>query len=161
MNAASPKPLAPSPEEIDFAAKEYVGLRAKYLEAKKFSVELENQAELKGEILRDLVAQFGGAHAEKSKILHGAELEIMCTYSQYSSVDAAAVENFRDALRKSKQARLLSKIFEKTIRWTLKSEASEIMRGSKLTTKLQALWGKCILLKDRNPSLVVREKQRA
>jgi len=150
-----------TPAEIDQHAKEYLKLEEECLKAQKTLIEAKNNLELKEEFLKGVVAQFGGPHAQKAKILYGAEMELMCKYSQYSNIDSAAVETFRDALRKSKQARLLSKVFEKTIRWTLKSEASDIVRGSKLTTKLQALWAKCIVLKDRNPSLTVRPKEKA
>ena len=159
MTAASPKSVCPAPEAIDRQLRTYRELLERYKAAKSLAVELENQVEIHAEIIKDLVTKYGSSHAEKSKLLHGLQYEAMCTYSQYASIDAAAVETFREALRKSDQSRLLSKVFEKTIRWTLKSEASEIVRGSKLTTKLQALWAKCIVLKDRNPSLQVREKE--
>jgi len=150
-----------TPAEIDLHAKQYLELQGKLDALEKARVEIKNQLELKADYLKDLVLKLGGSHAEKSKIIFGVDYELMCTKSQYTWIDSAAVETFRDALRKSKQARLLNKVFEKTIRWNLKSEASDIVRGSKLTTKLQALWAKCIVLKDRNPSLTVRAKEKA
>ena len=150
--------LSPSPVEIDQAAKEYRELEQKYKTAKAASIEAENQLEIKAELLKGMVAKFGGPHATKAKILHGAAFELMCSYGQYSSIDPVAVENLRATLVKTKQRRILNKLLEKTVRWTLRSESSVMMRASELSTKIAGMLAKCIVLKDRNPSLTVREK---
>jgi putative Mn2+ efflux pump MntP len=41
-----------------------------------------------------LVEEFGSAHAEKSKLLHGITHEILATFGLSTSIDAAAVGLF-------------------------------------------------------------------
>jgi len=151
----------PSPPDLDALAKEYLSLKDAVLSAKLAYAEAQNQMELKAESLKDLVSKFGGAHAEKSKILHGTRYEMVCTFPQELKQDAAAIEVFRGALKAADQSRLLNKVFDKTIRWTLNPKASEIIRGTKLSSKLQALWATCIVVESGTPRLQVREKQTA
>ena len=155
------KPEALSPSEIDRLCVEYRSIEAQIDEIEKKADDQKTPlivrlGELKALFL-DHVRKFGSAHAEKSKILHGITMEIMATFGTYSSMDAAAIEQFRLALKKAKQARLLSKIFEKTIRWTLKPAAASLaIRGNKLGPKLLALYSQCTVTKDRAPILEVR-----
>lgn len=76
-----------------------------------------------------LVEEFGSAHAEKSTLLHGISYEIMATFGMTTSIDAAAAERFAHALRLAKQTRLLNKIFQQTVRYTLAADASSIVRS--------------------------------
>jgi hypothetical protein len=152
---------APNPAEIDRLSKEYLELKDKLFTAQLASGEISQQLTLKGELLKQMVSDFGSAHAEKSKLLHGLQYEVMATFGQTVTIDAAAVETFRDALRKSKQMRLLGKLFEKTIRWSLNPEASKIVRGSTLSKKLVDLFAKCEVVKSRTPTLQVRAKEKA
>lgn len=149
---------SPSPEQIDQHAKEYLALKDKLLQAKLAYSEIQQQMECTESILKNWGATFGSAHAEKSKLLHGLGYEVMVTFGQSVSIDASAVETFRDALAKADQPRLLKKLFDKTIRWTLHPQASEIVRGEKLSDKLRSLFAKCQVVKERSPSLQVREK---
>ena len=115
---------------------------------------------MKGELV-DLVRDFGSAHAEKSKLLHGAVYEMMATFGMSSSTDAAAVEKFRQALVKAKQARLLKRIFQKTTRWDLSPEAGLVIRDTKLSKSLLALYSQCSVSKPKSPVLEVRKKKGA
>jgi hypothetical protein len=153
--------VAPNPQEIDKLSKEYLELKDKLFTAQLAAGEISQQVTLKGELLKQMVSDFGSAHAEKSKLLHGLKYEAMATFGQTVSIDAAAVETFRDALRQAKQVRLLGKLFEKTIRWSLNPEASKIVRGSTLSKKLVDLFAKCEVVKSRTPTLQVREKEKA
>jgi len=80
----------------------------------------------------------------------------MVTFGQSVSIDAAAVERFRIALAESDQSRLSRKIFEKTIRWSLTPEYGSVVKASKLSKPLLALYSQCEVIKARAPSLVVR-----
>ena len=119
---------------------------------------LQEQLDNKADELRELVREYGSAHAEKSKLLHGISYEVMCSFGQELKIDAAAVETFREALVLSKQARLLSRIYQKTIRWTLAPDASAIIREFILAPKLSRLFAACQIVKDKTPALTVREK---
>jgi hypothetical protein len=109
------------------------------------------------------VREFGSAHAEKSKILHGIGMEAMVTFGQSSSIDAAAVEAFRLALVKADRRVLLQRIFERTVRWTLLPDASAFIRehGDRLGAKLLGLYSRCQVTKERTPQLTVRAKEKA
>lgn len=151
----------PTPAEIDELAIEYLELNKKAVDAALAATAAVQLARDKGEVLREMVGRAGSAHAAKSKILFGVEFEAMCTYAQSSSVDSAAVETFRRELKKSAKSRIISKIFERTVRWTLRAEASDVIRGSRLSEKLSSLWAKCIVLTDKTPKLDVRPRKKA
>ena len=110
------------------------------------------------EELIDLVRDFGSAHAEKSRLLHGITREMMVTFGSSVSIDGAAVERFRLALMKANQARLLKKVFLQHVRWSLSPEASAIIKGEKLSKSLLALYSQVEVIKPKSPSLQVREK---
>jgi len=152
---------APNPQEIDKLSKEYLELQEKQLTARLALGEISQQMTLIGETLRDMVSKHGSAHAEKSKLLHGLEYEVMATFGQTVVIDGAAVETFRDALKQAKQVRLLGKLFEKTIRWTLNPEASKLVRSSTMSKKLSDLFAKCEVVKPITPRLQVRPKEKA
>lgn len=149
---------SPSPQEVDQIAKKYLDLKDKFMQAKLAATELEQQMSYEAEVLRKLASDFGSAHAEKSKLLHGLKWEVMVSFSQSVTIDAAAVENFRQALVKEDKPGLLKKLFDKSLRWTLNPQASVIVRSEKLSTKLRSLYAKCEVVKPKTPSLSVREK---
>ena len=71
--------------------------------------------------------------------------EIMATFGMSISIDAAAAERFAIALRDAKQTRLLNRIFDQQIRYTLAADASSIIRSVHLSKPLLALY-------SQNPS---------
>jgi hypothetical protein len=83
--------VAPNPQEIDKLSKEYLELKDKLFTAQLAAGEISQQVTLKGELLKQMVSDFGSAHAEKSKLLHGLKYEAMATFGQTVSIDAAAV----------------------------------------------------------------------
>jgi hypothetical protein len=168
---ASPaKALVPlSPAEVEALAAEYRKLQEQIAE-NDIAANLANRplvARLDEiwELALAQVRKFGSAHAEKSKLLYGLTLEFMGTFGSSSSIDAAAVEAFRLALVKAKKARLLKRIFEKTVRWTLTAQASAILlkehAAKTVPDKLFAAFARCTVSKDRTPTLVVRDKSPA
>lgn len=159
MTAAAAASVGPTPEAIDQLCTEYSALKEKLLTAQLRMAEIGIELDRKAEALRSLVGERGSAHAEKSKILHGVKQEIVVSYGQSVSVDAAAVEKFRLALVKENKARLLKTLFEKTVRWTLQPQASDLVRGSKLSDKLRSLAAQCWITKAQTPRVQVREKK--
>lgn len=162
--APSEATKALSPTELDQLANEYT-------ETKKAIDDLQagcaTACEPKFARLEELktlfveqVRKFGSAHRDKSKIMQGLAMEVMATFSSYSTIDAAAVETFRLALVKAKQARLLKKLFEKSERWTMARNASELIRGVKLPSRLVALYAQCTVTKERTPALDVRPREK-
>lgn len=153
---------APTPIEIDAKAKEFLALKENVAAILKKAADDANaktvrMAELREEIT-ELVTRYGSAHAEKSKLLHGIEYEIMGTFGSSVSYDAAAIEAFRLELVKEKQSRILRKVFDKTVRWTLSPIAATIIKGEKLGAKLLALYSKCEVVTPRTPVITPRLK---
>lgn len=153
---------APTPAEVDEKAKEYLHLKFEITRILQKAADDTNaktvrMAELREEMTK-LVTAHGSAHAEKSKLLHGIEYEIMGTFGSSVSIDAAAVERFRLELVKEQQSRLLRKMFDKTVRWTLSPIAATIIKGEKLGKTLLALYSQCEVVTPKSPSLTVREK---
>jgi hypothetical protein len=152
---------APSPAEIDLLAFRFQALEECWNEAKAgVATAAEPLGKLKQELI-DLVRACGGSHKEKSKILHGILWELMATFGQSTTQDAAAIERLRLALVKAKQARLLKKLFRKEISWRFESSAATIIRGEKLSAKLMSLVLECSVTTDRTPTLDVRKKKAA
>ena len=120
---------APTPAEVDEKAARYYRLKealdAATEKAKLLCLPL---ATFKEELIQ-LVRDFGSAHAEKSRVLHGITSEMMVTFGSSVMIDAAAVERFRLALLEANQSRLLKKIFTKDIRFTMSPEAATIIKG--------------------------------
>ena len=158
MSAAQAITAVPSCADLEKLAVEYLELKEKFLQAELAKAEIGQKLEERAETLRLWAGKYGSAHAEKSKILHGVKHDVVVTYSQSVTIDAAAVENFREALEQAGKTRFLRQIFQKTIRWTLQPQASEIIRGTKLTDRFRALAAKCEVIKPRTPSVSVRAK---
>ena len=120
------------------------------------------QGELR-ELLITQVREFGSAHAEKSKLLHGLEWEVLATFGSSNVLDGAAVETFRLALLQEKKTRLLKKVFEKVIRWTMADTAGAFLRteheAGKFPDRLYALFARCSVPKELTPRLQVRPKK--
>lgn len=147
---------APTSADVEKKAAEYYALKDALVTAQQAVTDAQVPLDkLKSELI-DMVNAFGSAHAEKSKILHGVTREIMVTFGQSVSVDAAAVERFRLQLSEDGQSRLCRKIFQKTIRWSLAPGSSEIVKSTKLSESLLALYAQCEVIKSRAPSLIVR-----
>jgi len=137
-------------------AVDFLELEQKADEAYKIATSLDEPHERMKEELICLVEEFGSAHAEKSKLLHGITHEILATFGVSTSIDAAAVERFAQALRIAKQTKLLNRIFEQTTRYTLAADAGSIIRAVALPKAQLALFAQCQVSKPRTPTLKVR-----
>jgi hypothetical protein len=148
---------APAAAEIDRLAIEFLELEEKVDQAYKIAIAADEPHERMREDLVCLVEEFGSAHAEKSKLLHGSNYEIMATFGMSTSIGAAAAERFANALRVAKQTRLLNRIFEQTVRYSLAADASSIVRSFALPRPLLSLFAQCVVTKPRTPVLKVRQ----
>ena len=110
----SPLLLSPNAEQVDAHAVEYKRLE-KILDAAKAELAKVRNKEgadldkLHGTLI-EMVRSFGGKHAEKSKILHGIEWELMATFGQSAGIDSAAVERLRLALESGQQDQTAEKV---------------------------------------------------
>ena len=164
MNAAA-EVKSPVPAEVDTRAQEFVDLEKQIT---KLNLELQASRKdlaAKELALIELVRSFGGPHASKSKILHGIIFEIIATFAQFTTQDAAAVERFRLALVEGKKGLLLKKLFDRDVRWTMKAGAAQTLAGENLSPRLKAellgLLVLCSSTQDKKPSLDVRPKKKS
>lgn len=164
---AAQVPVAESPnaEQVDAHAQEYKRLE-KILDDAKIAYAAVKKAE--GAqldklhlALIELVRAFGGKHAEKSKILHGIEWELMATFGESHGIDAAAVERLRLVLKAAKQTRLLKKLFTEETSWRLAPNAAELLRAEgKLPEEIAVAALACFTFAPRTPQLDVRARKR-
>jgi hypothetical protein len=152
---------APLPAAVDSQAAVWAELEKALTEAKKKSDDARKALAKCEDFLVNLVKTHGGPHATKSLILHGIVWEMVATFGQYTTQDAAAVERFRLALVKAKKTRLLKKIFSADTRYTMKASAAEIVKTEKLTPTLMSLLLLCSVTQDKKPALDVRQKKKA
>ena len=157
---------SPNAEQVDAHAQEYKRLEKKLDEA-KIAYAAVKKAEgaqldkLHGALI-DLVRTFGGKHAEKSKILHGIEWELMATFGSSYGIDAAATERLRIALKGARKTRLLKKLFIEEKSWRLAPDAAEIMKGEeKLPDDLAVLALACFTFTPNTSKLEVRPRKKA
>lgn len=159
----------PTPAEVEALALEYHGLEEKILGIQKKCEEDMAEPCARRRELRELliakVREFGSAHAEKSKLLHGLEWEVMGSFGSTTKLDGAAVETFRLALLKEKKTRLLKRVFDKVIRWSLADTAGAFLRSEheagKFPDRLYALFARCSVSAELTPRLEVRPKKSA
>lgn len=151
---------APMPVDVDERAEQFHQLELDLDAAKKELAEAQKAVAERERELVDLVRAYGGPHATKSKILHGIAWEMVATFAQYSTLDAAAVERFRLALVDAGQARLMKKLFKEDTRWSLNGDAAEVVKTEKLSAKLLGLLIQCTVTGDKKPSLDVRQKKK-
>jgi len=147
---------APTPAEVDRKARDYHALKDALDRAMQAATEARVPLDVLTKELIETVNDFGSVHAEKSKLLHGITHEMMVTFGQSVSIDAAAVERFRVALAESDQSRLCKKVFNQTVRWSLRPDSGSIVRGAGISKSLLALYAQCEVIKSRAPSLQVR-----
>lgn len=157
--------LPPSSAEVESVAEEMITLKGRIADiSAQALIEAEPHVKRIDELktlAEDWLRKFGSAHAEKSKLLHGVLYEIMGTFGMSTSIDAAAVEAFRIGLVKAGQAKLLRRIFAKTVRFDLKADYAQIIQGVKLKPKLLALYARCSISTPRTPTITPRLKKAA
>lgn len=165
---STPAKAAPTPAQVEALALEYHNLEEKIagLE-KKAKDDLAPHKKRLDELWDELVPQvkdFGSAHGEKSKLLHGLQWEVMGTFGSTTVIDGAAVETFRVAMlaEKKSASKIVKRIFSKAIRWTLADTAGAFLRAEheagKFPDRLYALFARCSVPKELTPKLAVRPK---
>lgn len=157
---------SPNAEKVDERALEYKRLEKVLDDAKAAfnAVKKKDGADLDKLHLAliDLVRAHGGRHAEKSKILHGIDWELMATFGISPGIDSAAVERFRLALKAAKKTRLLKLLFTEQKTYSLAANAAEVMKAEgKLPDDLATAALACFTFTPRTPQLEVRPKKKA
>jgi len=145
----------PSPEQIDDLVRDY-------LHGKKLREEFARDQAKQEAFLLHLVQTWGAvpAGAEKSRRLNGRLAEITVTRSDSIAVNGERVETLKEALEANGYGDFFSKLFarqEPKYEIVNGAEAAlkEVALPRRLAEKVMNLFGRCITVKPKKPSLKV------
>jgi hypothetical protein len=164
MSSAAQIANTPTPAEIDAKAKEYCDLETQIeqisADAAKKMKPLRDRLTPLGTQLRQWGADFGGAHAKKSKLLTGLVYEVMTTAGSSTSLDQAAAVLFSQACKKVGQTRIFKDLFETLTVYRSRPDADQVAR-TKLTSGLALAFARCFVTKSFETRLEVRPRKKA
>jgi hypothetical protein len=151
--------LAPTPKAIDALVLEYQVAQKKFLASAAIAkVDSDAMDEVKGR-LTAMVQQFGFRHTEKSKRLVGLHSKATTTTGTTTTIDPAAVENFRSYLDQQEIPELSSRFFVAHTTYSLVEGPSEVLQtltlGKRIREKISSLLGLCFNVKTKAPSLKI------
>jgi len=144
----------PTPEQIDDVAK-------RYNEAKLDKVSATLAFETIEEEAIRLVSSFGivPPNAEKSRRLSGRLAELTVTKSDQIFIQDDRVNDLRDALSSVGRLDFFKKLFTLRSKWETVTDAETALREDslpkRLAEKILNLYGRCIDVKAKSPSLKV------
>jgi len=144
----------PTPEFIDELARRYVDSKVKVSEAQALTSKLEAEAV-------ELVTKWGivPAHAEKSRRLAGRMAELTVTKSDSLVVNCERVETLREALEANGRPEFFKRLFAKVEKYEIVDGAESALKEEalpkRLAEKVLNLFGRCINVKAKKPSLKV------
>ena len=147
--------VRPSPETIDETARLYLSAQKNKANAQAIVTELEEQ-------LIKMVTDWGivPAHAEKSRRLKGTLAELTVTHSDVLTIVDERVEMLKDCLYVQRlPASSLASSFKLRSKWEVVEGAEAALKAEtlpkRLSEKVLNLWGRCIGVKPKKPSLRV------
>jgi hypothetical protein len=144
----------PTPEFIDELAKRYLAAKARSADAQATVAAIELEAIA---LVRDW--GFVPAHAEKSRKLNGKLAELTVTKADTLTVVDERVETLRDALFVNGYGAFFAKLFAERKKWEVIEGAEAALKSEslpkRLSEKVLNLWGRCISVKPKKPSLKV------
>ena len=154
QNRPAETPIRPSAETIDAEAQVLLTLKAGAAWYADRSKEQEER-------LVALVQTWGVVppNAEKSRRLNGRVAELTVTKSDTISVNTDRVETLRDALEANGHPEFFSKLFAAQIKYEIVDGAESALKNfalpKRLAEKVLNLFGRCIAVKPKKPSLKV------
>jgi hypothetical protein len=152
--AAFDAAMRPTAEQIDEMARLH--------QAAKLHLDTEREAfNLIEEQCIKLVQAWGTvpAHAEKSRVLKGKLAEMMVTKSDTLTIVEDRVETVKEALEANGYPEYFQKLFALRSKYEIVEGAEAALKSEslpkRLSEKILNLWGRCITVKARKPSLKV------
>lgn len=151
---AEPALARPTPEQVDEIAQRYETAKLHVKAAQEVLTEAEKEAV-------EMVTQFGIVvpRAEKSRRLHGRFSELTVTKSDTLTISDERVETLKDALEVNGRADIFPKLFTLRSKYEVVEGAEQVMKTESLSKRLSEkvfnLWGRCISVKAKKPSLKV------
>lgn len=144
----------PTPEAIDEMAQRYVDAIVKRAEANCIVATLEIEAIA-------MVKDWGivPPNAEKSRRLNGRLAELTVTKSDVLTINDDRVETLKEALEANGHGEYFSKLFALHSKYEIVEGAEAALKSEslpkRLSEKVLNLWGRCISVKPKKPSLKV------
>lgn len=160
MTATTNAPAkAPTPVQVDALIDQYAKLKD---DADAAATVARVAGSLADEVkvrLVTMVEAFGSRHTEKSKRLAGIRNTATTTTATRTSVDDAAVENFRSYLDSRELTEVSGRFFVAQTTYSLVQAPAEVLKtlslGKKIREKMESLIGLCFKIKTNAPSLKV------
>jgi hypothetical protein len=144
----------PTPDQLDKLAALYTAAKVDQAKANSVFAYIESQCV-------GLVQKHGAAspNAEKSRRLDGTLSEFMVTKSDTLTVIQDRVKDLKDALAADGHPSFFDKLFVESTKYEFVKGAADAFKGDslpkRLTEKVLKLWGRCIDVKSKKPSLKV------
>lgn len=146
--------LRPTPDQLDELARRYLAAKLAQLTASEAFKVIEDEAIA-------LVREWGTvpAHAEKSRRLAGRLSEFTVTKADTLTVIDERVDTLKDALEANGFGAFFGKLFAERRKWEVVEGAEAALKAEalpkRLAEKVMNLWGRCITVKPKKPSLKV------
>ena len=144
----------PTPDMIDDVAGRYEGAKL------SVAYEKDRLAKIEEEAIK-LVQEWGivPPNAEKSRRLNGRLAELTVTKSDVLTINDERVETLKDALEANGHGEYFAKLFALRSKWEVVEGAESALKSEslpkRLAEKVLNLWGRCISVKAKKPSLKV------
>ena len=144
----------PTPEQIDELAQRYLLRLSELRQARDFVADAEER-------LIKLVQAYGTVppNAEKSRRLHGVKAELTVTKSDTLTINDDRVEVLKEALDANGRGDFFTRLFTLRSKYEVVDGAESALKSEalpkRLAEKVLNLWGRCISVKAKKPSLKV------
>jgi hypothetical protein len=144
----------PAPEAVDQVAERYETAKLNVKSAQEVFTAIEQEAIA-------LVQEYGIVvpRAEKSRRLSGRHAELTVTKSDTLTISDERVEVLKEALASNGRPELFPKLFTLRSKYEVVEGAEQVLRNEtvskRLAEKIFTLFGRCISVKAKKPSLKV------
>jgi len=144
----------PTPAEIDDIAQRYQAARADLADSKAVFESIETE-------MVAMVTEYGIVvpRAEKSRRLVGIRAELTVTKSDTLTIDDSRVDDLKAALEANGFGDFFKRLFAERKKWEVVEGAESALKAEalpkRLAEKVLNLWGRCISVKPKKPSLKV------
>jgi hypothetical protein len=146
--------MRPTPEQLDEIARRYLAAKLAVLTAGETFKAIEDEAIA-------LVGEWGTvpANAEKSRRLAGKLSEFTVTKADTLTVIDERVDTLKEALEANGYGAFFPRLFAERRKWEVVEGAEAALKAEslpkRLAEKVLNLWGRCISVKPKKPSLKV------
>lgn len=144
----------PTPAEIDDLAVRYQAAKADLTDSKAVFESLEQE-------MITMVSEYGIVvpRAEKSRRLAGIRAELTVTKSDTLTINDSRVDDLKSALEANGYGEFFRRLFAERKKWEVVEGAESALKAEslpkRLAEKVMNLWGRCISVRPKKPSLKV------